>query len=102
MCIRDSCGTLSYMAPEIVSKREYYGGPVDMWALGVILYSMLFGRYPFSGNSDPELIKSIKEGAVKFPDEVTVSTQKIIRHLLEVNPDKRLTARELLVSLSNE
>lgn len=100
--LRTHCGTLSYMAPEIVRKRDYCGGPVDMWALGVILYSMLFGRYPFSGTSDSELVQSIKEGAVKFPDEVAGSTQRIVKRLLEVNPDKRLTARELLVSLSNE
>ena len=43
------CGTPSYMAPEIVSKIEYSGPPADVWALGVLLYALLCGRFPFKG-----------------------------------------------------
>ena len=43
------CGTPSYMAPELVAKKDYYGQPVDVWALGVLLYKMLTGYYPFNG-----------------------------------------------------
>ena len=45
------CGTPSYMAPEIVSKQEYFGKPVDIWSLGVLLYAMLAGTFPFRGRS---------------------------------------------------
>lgn len=41
------CGTPSYMAPEITMKKEYDGKTVDMWALGVLLYVMLTGVFPF-------------------------------------------------------
>lgn len=43
------CGTPSYMAPEIVSKQEYNGKYVDVWALGILLYTMLCGKFPFKG-----------------------------------------------------
>ena len=43
------CGTPSYMAPELVRKHEYDGQYVDLWALGVLLYSMLTGTFPFKG-----------------------------------------------------
>jgi serine/threonine protein kinase len=43
------CGTPTYMAPEIVSKKEYHGDLVDTWALGILLYVMLCGRFPFKG-----------------------------------------------------
>ena len=43
------CGTPSYMAPELVAKKDYLGQPVDVWALGVLLYKMLTGYYPFNG-----------------------------------------------------
>lgn len=43
------CGTPSYMAPEIVLKKEYCGPPVDIWACGVLLYALLCGTFPFKG-----------------------------------------------------
>ena len=49
------CGTPSYMCPEIVRKKDYDGKPVDMWALGVMLYVMLTGTFPFRGTSEQDL-----------------------------------------------
>lgn len=46
------CGTPSYMAPEITRKRDYEGQPVDIWALGVLLFVMLAGQFPFRGTSE--------------------------------------------------
>lgn len=46
------CGTPSYMAPELVRKSEYDGQQVDMWALGVLLYAMLTGTFPFRGQNE--------------------------------------------------
>lgn len=43
------CGTPSYMAPEMVMKRQYLGQPLDVWALGVVLYKLLTGEYAFGG-----------------------------------------------------
>ena len=43
------CGTLTYMAPEILAKQGYQGAPVDVWALGVCLFRLLTQKYPFGG-----------------------------------------------------
>lgn len=48
--LENFCGTPSYMAPEIVAKRSYEGAPADVWALGVMLYRMLSGIFPFKGS----------------------------------------------------
>lgn len=44
------CGTPSYMAPEIVSKKNYKGAATDCWALGILLFTLLCGHFPFRGN----------------------------------------------------
>ena len=50
------------MAPEITYKREYEGKPVDMWALGVLLFVMLTGTFPFRGISEQDLYYKIQRG----------------------------------------
>ncbi len=53
------CGTPSYMAPEIVQKKEYRGEPADVWALGVLTFVTLTGIFPFRGATDQELYRKI-------------------------------------------
>ncbi len=67
------CGSPSYMAPEIVKKEKYIAQYSDIWSLGVLLYSMLFGRFPFKGKTQKELFESIKKCEVEFPEEIKVS-----------------------------
>jgi serine/threonine protein kinase len=45
------------MSPEIVQRIEYYGPPADIWACGILFYSMLCGRFPFKGKETKELYK---------------------------------------------
>ena len=53
------CGTPSYMSPEITRKLEYDGKPVDVWALGVLLYILVTGTSPFKGTNEQDLFKKI-------------------------------------------
>ena len=57
--LRVFCGTPSYMSPEIVSHREYWGQAADLWACGVILFLMLTGSLPFKSHSEKELFRKI-------------------------------------------
>jgi|TARA_B110001450_G_scaffold255228_1_gene282248 serine/threonine protein kinase len=65
------CGTPSYMAPELVRKHEYDGRQVDMWALGVLLFALLAGAFPFRGQSESELYSKIQRAQIKYPETLS-------------------------------
>ncbi|OXA37054.1 Serine/threonine-protein kinase 40 [Folsomia candida] len=97
----DQRGSPAYISPEIISGRQYTGKPTDLWALGVVCFTMLFGNFPFLDTSPTYLFRKIKQGHYEIPSDVIVTepTVKIIRSLLLLDPQKRLTARKTLVLL---
>jgi serine/threonine protein kinase len=67
-------GTLKYMAPEVLSRKERINTPgVDIWACGVILYYLLFGQLPFTGLSNSNITQAIIKGSFIFPPRPTVN-----------------------------
>lgn len=90
------CGTPSYMAPEIVNKEEYKGCIADIWALGVLLYAMLTGGFPFRGSNDKDLYRKISECNLYLPDFLSSSARELLTLLLNQNPDKRPTCKQIL------
>lgn len=92
------CGTPVYMAPELTmcSKEGYWGPPVDMWALGAMVYEMLHCRPAFHGCTELQLQIRIRGGAHA---PVRVGTSKgaraILKALLTPKVEHRLTALEL-------
>jgi serine/threonine protein kinase len=66
------------MAPEIVQKKEYEGKPVDMWALGVLLFVLLTGTFPFRGISESDLYYKIQRGNYSVPDYVSKEAKRLI------------------------
>ena len=75
--MRIFCGTPSYMAPEIVTKKEYAGPPVDIWASGVLLWVMLCGSFPFKGPNDRELYRKITLGKFVMPEYVNLKVKDL-------------------------
>lgn len=119
--LTDKHGCLAYVSPEILdatftgvsatpvsdprtsrvlpaSPGSYAGRPADMWSLGVMLYTMLVGRYPFADPDACTLFARIRRGRYPLPSEVSLSAPArcLIRSLLAVNPSDRLTAEEAL------
>lgn len=94
-----SCGTPSYVSPEIL-KGERYGLAVDMWSIGVITYILLCGYAPFASRNQTELFRSIVSGKYYFDspywDGVSAQARDLIAKLLVVEPRKRATAAEIL------
>lgn len=87
------CGTPSYMAPEIINKLDY-GKPADVWSLGVLLFVLLHGRFPFSGKDQAELFSRIKSGFYSFGN-ISPTSQRLIGQMLKVRPYERLNTKEV-------
>lgn len=90
------CGTPSYMAPEIIQKVEYVGQPVDIWACGIVLFGMICGYFPFKSQNDKECYKKILTGIVYIPNFVSKGPRDVMEKILKINPDQRISARDLL------
>ena len=81
-------GTTSFLAPEMASGEEYSSNrKLDIWALGIILYRMVEGEYPFQGKNAKEIVKSILKGKLEFNKKIKLSypLKTLIEGLLEKN-----------------
>lgn len=104
--LRELCGTPGYMAPEMlkcsmgVENISSYGQKIDLWACGVIMYTLLVGRPPFWHRKKMLMLRAIMEGRYRFGspewDDITDTPKDLISKLLVVDPKLRLTAQEAL------
>ena len=90
------CGTSSYMSPEIIRKTEYNGFKADIWALGIVLYVMLTGKFPFVGKTEKELFSRIQIGQFLPPVSLNFDAKRLIQRMLSLDPKKRPSATEIL------
>lgn len=89
------CGTLEYMAPEIMNHRPYTE-QVDIWALGILLFELLHGRSPFDGK-DLEIKKKVLSGALpSFDSSISEEAKDLICSILRSDYQQRLTMSEIL------
>ena len=93
--LKTYCGTLPYMPPEMVNKRDYKGPSVDMWAFGVLMYITLTGLFPFIGFSEKDLIYKINKTKFHLPNTLSNKAKTIIHHLLTIDEKSRMTAKEV-------
>lgn len=81
-------------------RSDYYGPPTDIWSLGVILFLLLTGTYPFGSDDEnpAKTIDRIKRGEedVYFPSYLSAGATEIIRGMLKVDPTSRPTVLEIL------
>lgn len=88
-------GTPIYMAPEVLQGRNH-NLSADIWSLGVTLYQLIMGCYPFDGSSRSELRASHQMGNYVFYDFISADCIDFICHCLQNDPKKRASAKELL------
>ncbi|XP_032639226.1 tribbles homolog 1 [Chelonoidis abingdonii] len=95
--LSDKHGCPAYVSPEILNTTGTYSGKsADVWSLGVMLYTLLVGRYPFHDSDPSTLFSKIRRGQFCIPDHVSPKARCLIRSLLRREPSERLTAPEIL------
>jgi len=72
---RTVCGTPNYIAPEILDSSCGHSYEVDIWSLGVIIYTLLIGKPPFETPDVKITYRRIKSGNYEFPDNINVSNK---------------------------
>lgn len=119
-CIKESCGTPAYMAPEVVETGNFqefknkqqqggkskkkdgfkgkksYGKQCDIWSAGVLLFAMIYGTLPFKGASVREIKEKIVNGKFQLKETVSEEARDLLSGMLQRDVEKRLTVDEVL------
>ncbi|XP_026092251.1 serine/threonine-protein kinase MARK1-like isoform X1 [Carassius auratus] len=83
------CGSPPYAAPELFQGKKYDGPEVDVWSLGVILYTLVSGSLPFDGQNLKELRERVLRGKYRIPFYMSTDCENLLKKLLVLNPGKR-------------
>ncbi|XP_076423089.1 uncharacterized protein LOC121828027 isoform X2 [Peromyscus maniculatus bairdii] len=90
------CGTLHYCAPELFGEETYDGLATDVWSLGVLLFLMVTGHFPFRARSVARVKQHILAANFKVPPHVSMDIFNVIVELLIINPGRRPTIGQIM------
>jgi polo-like kinase 1 len=95
---RTICGTPNYIAPEVLEGKQGHSYEVDIWSLGVIIYTLIIGKPPFETNDVKATYRRIRMNNYSFPENVAISDQAkdIISRILNNDPARRPSVDEIL------
>ena len=96
--LTEQIGTSFYIAPEVL--KNGYNEKCDLWSCGIILYILLCGSPPFYGKNEKEIFSKILNGTFTFKhkiwNKISNEGKNLVKKLLELNPNKRISAKEAL------
>lgn len=91
------CGSPPYAAPELFQGKKYDGPEVDVWSLGVILYTLVSGSLPFDGQNLKELRERVLKGKYRIPFYMTTECENLLKRFLVLIPTKRGTLNTVMM-----
>ncbi|XP_053367726.1 serine/threonine-protein kinase BRSK2 isoform X1 [Clarias gariepinus] len=93
--LETSCGSPHYACPEVIRGEKYDGRRADVWSCGVILFALLVGALPFDHDNLRQLLEKVKSGVFHMPHFIPPDCQSLLRGMIEVDSDKRLTLEQI-------
>uniref|UniRef100_A0A3B3UAH1 MAP/microtubule affinity-regulating kinase 3 n=1 Tax=Poecilia latipinna TaxID=48699 RepID=A0A3B3UAH1_9TELE len=90
------CGSPPYAAPELFQGKKYDGPEVDVWSLGVILYTLVSGSLPFDGQNLKELRERVLRGKYRIPFYMSTDCENLLKKFLILNPSKRGSLEKIM------
>lgn len=90
------CGSPPYAAPELFQGKKYDGPEVDVWSLGVILYTLVSGSLPFDGSTLRELRERVLRGKYRIPFYMSTDCEHLLKKFLVLNPAKRASLESIM------
>lgn len=94
--ISQNCGSLPFLAPEIIKKSFYDPIKADIWSAGVTFYYLSTGYLPWVFQDKVSLIKAIESASIEFPSSIPLAFKEFLQYMLNKDPSKRQTAEQLL------
>ena len=90
-----ACGTPFYIAPEMIQNKEYSAESVDIWSLGVIMFTLICGFLPFEADHGKLLLKKISAGNPTYPSYISSHCKDFLSSMMTVDPTKRADINSL-------
>ena len=90
------CGTPVYLAPEIINNMGH-DEHVDIWCIGVLLFELMVGRPPFSGETEQSVRYNILKMRINWPKNMDSDAADLISKILKYNPEERISLEQMLL-----
>ena len=96
-CLMETtCGSLAFCAPEVARGEKYDGCKADVWSSGIVLYDLVMNSLPWKAKNQASLLREVSKGIIGIPEDMSPLYVDLFARMLNIDPNQRATADELL------